>query len=186
MVADADAAFCVRVLAKGGRTVLTATLGSIPPEAWVHYPPGEVFDPESGAQWYYHCHDPAPEGGEHGHFHCFVRPSGPGGPVHHLVAVGVDPLGRPLRLFTVNRWVVGDDWLDAPGSIAMLPRFDVQMPQPDYLVNRWLTALLAAHEAVIVDLLHARDATLAAHSAAQGTDPRDDLAMEVTSEYFLT
>ncbi|RST83090.1 hypothetical protein EJC49_22990 [Aquibium carbonis] len=178
-----EIAFCETILAKGGLSVLTETFretSSI--AAWDHYPPGDVFDPSSGAQWFYHCH-PAEEGApEHGHFHCFVRPDGVDGPIHHLAAIGVDAHGHALRLFTVNQWVVGDDWLDAEATIALLPRFDVQMPRPSYLVNRWLTAIFAAYEEEIAELIRARDDVLAAHAGASDVDARQDRALEVTSE----
>jgi hypothetical protein len=176
-----EALFCEQVLAKGGDNVLHATLGDALVTAWEHYPPGDVFDPASGAQWYYHCHIPPAED-EHGHFHCFLRPEGKDGPVHHLVAVGVDAHGRLQRLFTVNQWVVGDTWLEAAASIALLPRFDMQMPNPSYLTNRWLTAILRLYEDDIAGLIRTRDATLSAHQPPAGTAPRDDRALEVTSE----
>jgi hypothetical protein len=176
-----EAVFCEQVLAKGGDNVLHATLREAPVTAWTHYPPGDVFDPASGGQWYYHCHLP-PAAAEHGHFLCFARPDGKEGPVHHLVAVGVDARGRLQRLFTVNHWVVGDTWLDADGSIALLDRFDIQMPQPSYLTNRWLTAILRLYEAEIAALIRGRDATLAAHRPPAGTEAREDRALEVTSE----
>lgn len=178
-----EIAFCEQVLAKGGATVLTETLRDVgQPQSWAKYPVGEVFDPQTGAQWFYHSHDPATHAGEHGHFHCFVRPDGAEGPIHHLCAVGVDPHGRPLRLFTVNHWVIGDDWLDAEPSIALLHRFDVHMPQPNYLVNRWLTAVLAAHETEIIDLIRDRDKAIAGHRPDDGGDPRASRALEVTAE----
>jgi len=179
----AEVAFCEELLAKGGLNVLSETFRDSGDgiTVWEHYPQGDVFDPASGAQWFYHCH-PATEGDEHGHFHCFLRPDGREGPIHHLVAVGVDAYGRPLRLFTVNQWVVGDDWLGAEATIALLPRFDVQMPRPSYLVNRWLTGILAAHEEEIARLIRKRDAVLAAHDEAGSPDARQDRALEVTSE----
>src|SRR5690606_25018391 len=104
----AEIAFCEAVLAKGGLNVLSETFAGVDQiAAWDHYPAGDVFDPASNAQWFYHCH-PAEEGAvEHGHFHCFLRPDGPGGPIHHLAAIGVDGQGQLLRLFTVKQWVVG-------------------------------------------------------------------------------
>jgi len=182
----AEVAFCEELLAKGGLNVLSETFRDSGDgiTVWEHYPQGDVFDPASGAQWFYHCH-PAPEGGEHGHFHCFLRPDGREGPIHHLVAIGVDAYGRLLRLFTVNQWVAGDDWLDAEATIALLPRFDVQMPRPSYLVNRWLTGTLAAHEEEIAGLIRKRDAVLAAHDEASRANPRQDRALEVTSELKL-
>jgi hypothetical protein len=176
-----EALFCEQVLAKGGDNVLHATLSNAPVTAWTHYPPGDVFDPSSGGQWYYHCHTP-PAAGEHGHFHCFIRPSGTDGPVHHLVAVGVDPHGRLQRLFTVNQWVVGDTWLDGEETIALLARFDMQMPQPSYLTNRWLTAVVRLYQREIATLIRQRDAVLAAHVPATEIAAREDRALEVTSE----
>src|SRR5690554_4013454 len=179
----AEKAFCEAVLAKGGLTVLSETLrGAETVDAWEHYPAGDVFDPASNAQWFYHCH-PAEEGStEHGHFHCFLRPQGPQGPIHHLAAIGVDQHGRLTRIFTVNQWVVGDDWLDATGTIALLGRFDMQMPRPSYLVNRWLTAILVAYEDEIAELIQERDRVLDAHKPGQGVTTREDRALEVTSE----
>lgn len=176
----AEIAFCEAILAKGGLSVLSETLAGVTDiDAFAHYPAGDVFDPASNAQWYYHCH-PATEGSdEHGHFHCFLRPDGADGPIHHLVAVGVDARGQLLRLFTVNQWVVGDDWVDAATAIPLLSRFDMQMPRPSYLVNRWLTAILVAYEPEIIALLHARDRALSAH----GTDARQDRSLEVLSEF---
>jgi hypothetical protein len=176
-----EALFCEQVLLKGGENVLGATLREAPVTAWTHYPPGDVYDPASGGQWYYHCHLPPAEA-EHGHFHCFVRPAGRTGPIHHLVGVGVDAHGRLQRLFTVNQWVVGDIWLDAEPSIALLERFDMQMPLPSYLTNRWLTAVLRLYADDIATLIRRRDAALAAHRPPEGTAARDDRALEVTSE----
>jgi hypothetical protein len=178
-----EALFCETILAKTGDNVLLETLRGAPSvEAWTHYPPGDVYDRESGAQWYYHCHSPATDAAEHGHFHCFVRPSGDKGPVHHLVAAGVDPYGKLIRLFTVNHWVVGDDWLDAEATIPLLERFDAELARPSYLVNRWLTAILRLYRDDIAELIKARDAALAAHQPEAGTEIHEDRALEVTSE----
>jgi hypothetical protein len=181
-----EIAFCESVLAKGGLNVLGGTFQGVSSiAAWDHYPPGDVFDPASNAQWFYHCH-PAAEGeAEHGHFHCFLRPDGPQGPIHHLIAIGIDAEGRLLRLFTVNQWVVGDDWADAETTIPLLDRFDMQMPRPSYLVNRWLTAIFGAYEAEIAGLIRERDRVLAAHEPPEGVAARQDRGLEVTSEHLL-
>ena len=41
------------------------------------YHAGDVYDAETHAQFFYHAH-PAEQrrSGEHGHFHCFLRPRG--------------------------------------------------------------------------------------------------------------
>ncbi|WP_240230639.1 DUF6969 family protein [Devosia lacusdianchii] len=180
-----EIAFCEAILAKSGENVLRETLRDAPVEAWSHYPAGDVFDPNSGAQWYYHCHVPAADGVEHGHFHCFVRPEGAKGPVHHVVAVGVDAFGRLHRLFTVNQWVVGDNWLAAEPTIALLDRFDVQLAKPSYLVNRWLTAVLRRYEGEIAELIRERDRRLDAHVPPEGVTVREDRGLEVTSALVI-
>ena len=181
-----EAAYCERLLAKSGENVLRETLRDAAVSAWSHYPPGDVFDPDSGGQWYYHCHLPPADDIEHGHYHCFVRPQGAQGPVHHLIAIGVDAYGRLHRLFTVNQWVVGDTWLDAEPSIALLPRFDMELAKPSYLVNRWLTAIVRQYQPEIERLIVERDATLARHAA--GGDiaaAREDRSLEVTSSLLV-
>lgn len=178
-----EALFCEQVLAKSGANVLLETLREAKSvAAWEHFPPGDVFDPDTGAQWYYHCHPPEEGRVEHGHFHCFVRPDGPNGPVHHLVAVGVDAYGKLIRLFTVNQWVVGDAWLEAEATIALLPRFDVHLARPSYLVNRWLTAVLNLYSEEVSSLIRTRDRTIEGHRPPEGTAAREDRALEVTSE----
>lgn len=182
-----EAAYCERLLAKSGLSVLTATLpASAAPSHWTHYPEGDVHDPDTGAHWYYHSHGkplrastgvgdtaaaagapaaiarehgslPGEEGvfpGEHGHFHCFVCPSGKGGPIHHLVALSVNNLGQLLGFFTVGRHVVNDVDIPAPERVALIERFDVQLARPDYLVNRWLTAVVALFQNEIGGLIH--------------------------------
>lgn len=182
-VALQEIAFCEHVLAKGGQNILTEVLrGAANVVSWQHYPEPDVFDPQTGAQWYYHCHDTSAVDLEHGHFHCFVRPEGVSGPIHHLCAVGVNAHGQLLRLFTVNQWVVDDDWLDAGSTLKLLSRFDVHMPRPSYLVNRWLTAIFAAYEPEIGSLISRRDEVLNAHKPPEGVAARADKGLEVTSE----
>jgi len=181
-----EALHCERILAKSGENILRETLTDASSvEAWSHYPPGDVFDPESGGQWYYHCHIPAADEVEHGHFHCFARPQGAGGPVHHLIAVGVNPYGQLHRLFTVNQWVVGDSWLDAEETIKLLPRFDMELAKPSYLVNRWLTAIVRLYAGEIAELVRERDRVLAAHAPPEGGSAREDRSLEVTSSLIV-
>jgi len=175
--------FCEQVLAKSSSNVLLETLREAKSvAAWEHFPQGDVFDPDTGAQWYYHSHPPQDGQAEHGHFHCFVRPEGANGPIHHVVAIGVDAYGRLLRLFTVNQWVVGDNWLDAQATIALLPRFDLHFARPSYLVNRWLSAVVTLYGDEIRTLIRERDRVLDTHHQANGAPARDDRALEVTSE----
>lgn len=182
-----EVAFCEQILAKTGDSVLSDMLRGVDQVVtWQHYPQGGVFDPQSGAQWYYHAHAKPGMEGEHGHFHCFLRPGGKDGPVHHLVAVGVDARGRLLRLFTVNQWVVDDVWLDAGETIALLSRFDVQLGRPSYLVNRWLSGVLRLYEREIGQLIRQRDETIAGFKPQEKPEVvRQDRTLEVTSELFV-
>jgi hypothetical protein len=55
---------------------------------WRHYPLGEVYDPQSHGQYFYHLHPAAERAlGEHGHFHTFLRAEG--------MPPGVAPLVLP-------------------------------------------------------------------------------------------
>lgn len=187
-------------LARDGRTVVSASLGSETRVFhWRHYPAGDVHDPVTHAQYFYHAHPPEPGGpapdGEHGHFHAFLRARGlkpgarplvmpelaiaghpamppqaapsapaPAGEPHdepwvHLVAIAMDCAGRPLRLFTTNRWVTGETWHSAADIAASLDRFAIsdEIASP---VDRWLTAMLGLFRPTIVRLLQERDAAV--------------------------
>ena len=69
---------CQRMLASGGNTPVSEALGGAPGAVeWNHYPPGDVYDPLSHAQYFYHLHPTAQRAlGEHGHFLVFLRPRG--------------------------------------------------------------------------------------------------------------
>lgn len=79
---------CLRSLAStGGSVVAEALSASKGFYEWQHYPEGDVYDPQTHAQYYYHAHPPAERAGEHGHFHTFLRP--------HGMPAGVRPLMMP-------------------------------------------------------------------------------------------
>ncbi len=109
--AAAVVADCRDRLAASKRTILT----EIAPGAggydgkglvdWRHYPNGEVYDPASHAQYFYHVHpaDRRPPL-EHGHFHTFLRAEGmPSGtvplvlPETAVAEVAPAPQGAPLK-----------------------------------------------------------------------------------------
>ncbi len=183
--ASQEIAYCEHILAKSGTSVLNRVLPSQGLVAWKHYPEPEVFDPAHGAQWYYHCHDNSAEAGEHGHFHCFVRPDGRESAPCHLIAIGVDARSRLTRLFTVNQWVVGGSWRDAATANALLDRFNVELATPDYLVNRWLTAVVSRYEDDIARLNVERDEKLAA-TGRPLTEVLEDRSIEVLSQLRIS
>ena len=194
-----------RILAKTGDNVVAIVLrhqGAF--YVLDHYPKGDVFDPESHAQWYYHAHDKKERPGEHGHFHTFMRGGGmPEGVapealpdfqpkkqkhdlVSHLIAVSMDRSGWPIGLFTTNRWVTGETWYPARDVAAMLDGFEMRMDQPSWAVNRWLTALLRLFRPQIEALLRQRDARVRAWRRQHpDANAYEDRRLEVTSHLAI-
>jgi hypothetical protein len=69
---------CRQRLAAGGTTLFhEISAGDATICQWRHYPDGEVYDPNSHAQYFFHAH-PGTGGrqAEHGHFHTFLRADG--------------------------------------------------------------------------------------------------------------
>ena len=148
---------------------------------------------------------------EHGHFHLFLRGEGiaagvtplllpelaiAGAPaprqsaplklgvsdeVCHLLAIAVDEAGRPVRLFTTNRWVSGETWYRAEDVTGMLGRFRVAGERPSGLVNRWLEALLALVHDDIAALLRERDEAILKRRWRWRGNVFEDQRLEVTS-----
>jgi hypothetical protein len=148
-----------------------------------HYPAHDVVDRANGSQFYYHAHASRRRpGAEHGHFHLFVRRAEPGR-FFHLCALSLDAQGWPLRWFATNRWVTGEDWVDADAAIAALPSFRPRATGRLAPVATWLGAMLALHADAVAALLRRRDAVVAHHlarTAAQDffEDRRHDVLAE--------
>jgi hypothetical protein len=166
-----------------------------------HYPKGDVFDPESSSQWYYHAHDKNERPGEHGHFHTFMRGRGmpdgitpaalpdflpkpdPHELVCHLIAVSMDRSGWPIGLFTTNRWVTGETWYAAHDICAMLDGFDMAINKPTWPVNRWLTGMLRLFRPQIEALVQQRDERVRAWQRQYpDVNTFEDRRLEVTSQ----
>lgn len=191
-----------RVLAKTGDNVVGELLrGQGTFYEWDHYPKGDVYDPETHAQYYYHAHaaDQRFEG-EHGHFHTFLRPKGmpegvaparvpgyeapadPNDALSHIVAIAMDKHGLPFRLFTVNRWVTGEVWYTADDVIALIERFEIDHARPSWPVNRWISAMVRLFRPQIEELVRRRDETVAAWQAQHpDRDVYEDRGLEITS-----
>jgi hypothetical protein len=152
-----------------------------------HYPDGDVFDPDTGSQYYYHAHRTGHA--EHGHFHTFIRrAAGPGlAPLPtHLVAISMDAYGDPTALFPVNRWVTGETWTPAETLVRLLPRFAVRHAIPHPRVNDWIGALLQAFRPDIEALLAHRDQVIARE--AEKRDPAavlEDRRIEVVGRVLI-
>jgi hypothetical protein len=167
---------------------------------WDHFPKGDVYDPETHSQYYYHAHPAELRGGEHGHFHTFLRPKGipPGiapapladyvppegdnDALSHLIGISMDQHGYPIRLFSTNRWVTGEVWYAADDVIGMLDRFHMDLASPSLPVNIWITALSRLFRPDIEELVRARDQKVAARRQRNpDTNVYEDRDLEITS-----
>lgn len=151
---------CYRDLAERGAHLVGELLGGDPFEEERHYPPGEVRDPVSGAQLYFHAH----ADGELGHFHTWLRVFGAApddDELVHLVGVSVDDCGLPTRLFLPNPWATGERWRPADEVRALLDRFTCDAAPARFVASRALPALVRMFRPEIDALLDARDALVA-------------------------
>jgi len=199
--AGARALECRRVLERGGINLVSEVLrGQGQFVEYEHYPKDDVYDSDSRAQYYYHAHRGG--GGEHGHFHTFLRqpglvgdrkasssplplstakPAEAGDDITHLIAISMDAYGWPIGLFATNRWVTGETWYPAEDVIAMLPRFEIDHAYPSWPVNRWIGAMLVLFRPQIETLLRHRDAVISAWVQAHPSmDVFEDRNLEIT------
>ena len=192
---------CYRVLRKSDANVVAEVLrGQGEFCEWDHYPKGDVYDHETHGQYYYHAHPADLRGGEHGHFHTFVRPKGmPAGvkpapladfkppkdkndALSHLVAISTNKAGYPVRLFTTNRWVTGETWYAAKDVIRLVDRFLMDLAYPSWPVNIWITEMLRLFRPQIEELLLARDRTVGRWQADHPEgNTCEDRGLEITS-----
>lgn len=196
---------CYQELATDAHHLLQGLLHGELPGQWTHYPEDDVIDRSSGYQYFYHSHAPEDRenSAEHGHFHLFARLDGEAhaidaaaeqaflhgiqgdaasGNTANLLCISLDARGVPTSLFTVNRWVTGDQFLSGPATLALLRGFTLQTEEHQ-LVNRWLKALVQLFWPQIETLMHQRDQALL-HLIAEGkAQPLFDNPMvEVLSE----
>jgi hypothetical protein len=109
-------------------------------------------------------------------------PEGDNAALCHLVAISMDRWGRPVRLFTTNRWVTAETWYGAADVIACVERFDMDVAHPSWPLNRWITALVSLYRRPIRDLVRKRDRVVDEwRSNNPDVDVFEDRALEVTS-----
>jgi len=166
-------------------------LGGAPFIAFEHHPPGDVFDQATGAQYYFHAHASGQhrQGGagwdEIGHIHTFVRPEGrcDDAPIHHLIAIALDQFGRPISLFTTNRWVTGDDFVPASQAVRYAREYRLTDQAP---ASRCVNALFTLFATDIAALLIERDATIEAwRHTHKDDDALEDRALEISSSRVI-
>lgn len=150
-------------------------------EKMSHYPREDRIDRSTGAQYFYHCHREDHTTTEHGHFHCFLRYKyipkriKPAkltdwdryidNPMTHLVAIGMNQCGAPIRLFTVNRWVSGDIWYDAAHAAYFVKRFKMTLTDSAYwnILDQWVEGMLHLFAPQIQWLHQERDRVIQEH-----------------------
>ena len=190
---------CYRVLAKSSDNIIGEILkGEETFFEMDHYPPGDVYDPESHSQYYYHAH----REGEHGHFHTFLRSEGMEereqpvpdqthmeymeereDNICHLIAISMDNRGFPINLFTTNRWVTAENWYRAEDVHRFLDRFEMDLVPPSWPVNIWITNIVRLYKPVIAELILKRDSAIENWQQENpGQDVFEDRDLEVTSE----
>jgi hypothetical protein len=192
-------------LEKSGEHLLRPALGRRALTQWAHYPRNDAVDTTQRYQWYYHSHTPAdrPAESEHGHFHLFARinarrtliaPAAEAAflrklqatdstaKTRHLLAIGMNPVGVPISLFTVNRWVTGDQLLSSASTLHILETLKLDSGYPH--IDRLLSSLIALYMPQLRTLFRKRDQTLF-NRAKHGPGTLDDESLEILSELKL-
>lgn len=149
-------------------SLIQSWVGGKPVLAMAHYPMSDVTDRQRGFQFFYHSHR---DGGlEHGHVHLFAHATRSGRrrrwrgannwartDPSHLIAVGLDPRGLPVSIFTVNRWVTGGHWLDAQTTLHWLQGMALDGAPGHTHSCQWLSGFIQMYLPVITRLLRQRD-----------------------------
>lgn len=194
-----------RRLARTRSHLLEPILQGTSPTQWEHYPGDDAISVDRRYQWYYHSHSPADRTGssEHGHFHLFARMEGAAAHVNataekeflsvmgepdseaatrHLLCVGMSPVGVPISVFAVNRWVTGDTLLSRASTLTLLESMKLDTGYP--AIDAVLTALVELYRTEIRSLIVERDRSLRAR-AVKGPGTLNDPNVEVLSELPL-
>ena len=142
--------------AKSSRTLNEAALcGARDFIVWQHYPSNDLADKQSRYEFYYHAHsaDEMPKG-EHGHFHVIKRYAKS---FHHLVGIALDQKGMPVRLFTTNQWVTGEEMADSNLIMQSVVEFQMNVRGRMAPVSKWIGALMQLFQLEIDRLILERD-----------------------------
>ncbi len=138
---------------QGSNLCLAARAGARSFQEWAHYPTNDAVDTVHQTEFYYHAHAKAERANnEHGHFHIFSRPKN-STRFHHLVAISLNPLGRPTRLFLTNQWVTGEVWLSDKKIAPLIDRFNCHISGRLAPVSRWISGMVGLY-AEDIFLLH--------------------------------
>ena len=168
--------------AESGRTLNEAALcGASEFIEWQHYPNNDLVDETSGYEFYYHAHS-ADEmaNGEHGHFHVIKRDEKS---FHHLIGISLNQQGLPVRLFTTNQWVTGEDMAHAKLAIESLKAFQMNVKGRMAPISKWIGALIQLFAVEIEALILERDQKIAQLELKLGNR---NLALNLKDHQVLT
>lgn len=173
-------------------------------ERMSHYPQGDRIDHSTGAQYFYHCHRENYESTEHGHFHCFLRyqhiPKSikpariadwdryMDNPMTHIIAIGMNQYGHPIRLFTVNRWVTSEIWYHSEYSHRLIRRYKMTLNDHSYwqVLDRWVEGIIHLFKPQILWLHQQRDKKIIQHQEDNHIDnPLMDYNLEELSDISI-
>jgi hypothetical protein len=172
-------------------------------ERMSHYPKGDRIDHSTGAQYFYHCHRENYERFEHGHFHCFLRykhipktiKPAPlvdwdryiENPMTHLIAIGMNQFGQPIRLFTVNRWVTSEIWYEAKHTSRLIKHYKMTLEDPYWQVlDQWVEGIIHLFAPQIAWLHQERDKLMLHHqTTSTAENPYLDYELEELSHISI-
>lgn len=168
--------------AESGRTLNEAALcGASEFTEWRHYPQNDLVDEASGYEFYYHAHsaNEMPKE-EHGHFHVIKRDKHS---FHHLIGIALNQRGLPVRLFTTNQWVTGEDMAESKQAIKSLREFEMVVKGRMAPVTNWIGALIPLFAAEIEALILKRDQKIMQLVAEHGNR---ELVLNLREHHVLT
>jgi hypothetical protein len=165
-----------QMITDNGENILHYTLNKSKKHTkYKHYPSGDRIDLKTGGQYFYHCHRENEEVEEHGHFHCYLRkkfipqyikpaniPQTYKKEEHamtHLIAVAMNRIGEPIRLFTPNQWVTSEVWYHSRHAARLTRRFKISMNDDPYwqALDQWIEGILHLFLPQIIWLHKERD-----------------------------
>jgi len=134
---------CREALAARGSTIIreVTSAGATDIVDWRHYPYGEVYDPVSHAQYFYHrhsgpaCKSPA-QAIEHGHFHLFLRGEGMPAGIAPLLAPELAVANAPVPRQSAPLKLGSSDEVCHLVALAVDGRGE---PLRLFTTNRWVT-----------------------------------------------
>jgi hypothetical protein len=141
-----------RAMAAAGTSPLAEALRDATPiYEWRHYPAGDIYDPATHAQYFYHAHPPGERrgrptgdgGDEHGHFHTFLRARGMPAGVSPLVmpefAVANNPAAPKAPLIPSAPETAAGEEADPWSHLVAIAMDATGTPLRLFTTNRWVT-----------------------------------------------